>query len=85
MDAGDAIAACVVFGGAFWVLSPIAQAIAKRIAGPRRQDEVPPQLDVVQQDLQHLQHQVGEFAERVDFAERLLAQQRETPRVGSGG
>ena len=33
------------------------------------------------EDLEALQQQVGELAERVDFAERMLAQQREAARL----
>ena len=34
------------------------------------------------EDFEALQQQVGELAERVDFAERMLAQQREAQRLG---
>ena len=34
------------------------------------------------EDLEALQQQVGELAERVDVAERMLAQQREAQRLG---
>ena len=33
------------------------------------------------EDLEALQQQVGELAERVDFAERMLAQQRDAARL----
>jgi hypothetical protein len=36
------------------------------------------------QHIAQLQHQVGELAERVDFAERLLTQQRERERLSKG-
>jgi Tfp pilus assembly protein PilO len=32
-----------------------------------------------------LRNRVAELEERVDFAERLLAQRTETPRIGAGG
>jgi hypothetical protein len=47
--------------------------------------------DLVIEDLQsrvtefeHLKQHVLELEERVDFAERLPSQQRETPRIGTG-
>jgi hypothetical protein len=36
----------------------------------------------MQGELQLLRHEVGELAERVDFAERLLSKQREAARLG---
>ena len=35
-------------------------------------------------ELEHVKQHVLELEDRVDFAERLLAQQRETPRIGPG-
>jgi hypothetical protein len=35
-------------------------------------------------ELEQVKQHVVELEERVDFAERLLAQQRETPRIGPG-
>jgi hypothetical protein len=36
-------------------------------------------------ELDALRRQVAELAERVDFTERLLAQQQERPQVAGGG
>ena len=36
-------------------------------------------------ELDQVRQEVGDLAERLDFAERMLAQQRESPRVGPGG
>jgi TM2 domain-containing membrane protein YozV len=41
-------------------------------------------VSLLLQDMEQLQQQVGELAERVDFAERLLAQQRERERLSKG-
>src|SRR5205085_12493030 len=70
----DALAAVIFFGGAFWVLRPTGAAIAKRIAGEHRKPgmdaadrgEIPSQLHAVREE-------VAELAERMDFAERMLA------------
>jgi len=69
------------FGGAFWVLRPIAGALAKRIGG-----EVPPAPkaepdEAVLTELQTLRQDVNDLAERLDFAERLLAKQRDVARL----
>jgi TM2 domain-containing membrane protein YozV len=42
------------------------------------------QVQQLTQQLEQVQLQVGELAERVDFAERLLAQQRERNRLPKG-
>jgi hypothetical protein len=39
-------------------------------------------LEAVEQELAGLQHELSETHERLDFAERLLAQGRETKRLG---
>ncbi len=41
-------------------------------------------VSLLLQEMEQLQQQVGELAERVDFAERLLAQQRERERLSKG-
>jgi len=73
------------FGGTFWVLRPLAAAVAKRIAGEHR----PPATDAGEREeilteLQQLRHEVGELAERVDFTERLLAREREMAKLDRG-
>jgi hypothetical protein len=82
MSGPEAVVALVFFGGTFLVLRPVAAALAKRIAGetPRRRN--PESDDVVLGELQALRQDVEQLAERLDFAERLLAQQREPQRVG---
>jgi hypothetical protein len=65
----------VFLGGSFWVLRPVATAIAKRIAGEHRRA---PEMDREERDeivteLQQVRHELAELAERMDFAERLLA------------
>ena len=73
-----------VFGGGYWVLRPLAQAFARRIA----RDAEPTTLgasEEVLEELRAVRREVAELAERVDFAERLLAQQREGQRLPSAG
>jgi len=74
-----------VFGGGFWVLRPVAAAIAKRIAGEHRSPAPDAQeRDAMAAELQQLRQDVTELQERVDFAERLLAKQRGAQRIGPG-
>jgi hypothetical protein len=80
----EAVAAFMVFGGAFWVLRPIAGALAKRIGGEVPSQKAAPD-DAVLAELQSLREDMSELAERLDFAERLLAQQREAQRLAPPG
>ncbi len=85
MSPPEAVAALAFFGGGFWVLRPIAAALAKRISGEHR----PPATDAGEREqilaeLQDLRHEVGELAERVDFTERLLAREREVAKLERG-
>jgi hypothetical protein len=78
MNAPEAVAAFMFFGGTFWVLRPVAAAIAKRIAGEHRRPAPDPgEIEDLRADLEQVRQELGEMAERVDFAERLLAQQRD--------
>jgi hypothetical protein len=75
----------IVFGGGgFYIVRPLAAALAKRIAGdvPARRD---PELDdAVLTELRALREEMTQLAERVDFTERMLAKQREASRLGRG-
>jgi hypothetical protein len=74
-----------VFGGGFWVLRPLAGAVAKRIAGDTKRappaDQITALRAELQEEMQQVRQEVGELAERLDFAERLLAKQRDGERV----
>ena len=56
----------------------VAEAVAGGGAAPSRQ------VQQLTQQLEQVQRQLGELAERVDFAERLLTQQRERDRLPKG-
>ena len=70
------------------ILWPFMRAIARRIEGKPREN--PALLDEVEQmrarmtEVEALQHRLAELEERVDFAERLLAQRHEPQRLGGG-
>lgn len=81
----EAVVFVIFLAGSFVVLRPIAAAIAKRIGGEVQKSRTPEVDEAVQAELHQLREDVDQLAERVDFAERLLSKQRETPRVGPGG
>jgi hypothetical protein len=75
-------------GGFFaWMisLSPLGKAIAERL----RHGPVPPggtsgnQAELVE-SVEELRREVAELAERVDFTERLLGQQKAAEQIGKG-
>jgi hypothetical protein len=85
MDMEGVLAITLIFGGgtAFLLsISPIGRAIAERIrshgAAPMHDPELLAEVDALRRD-------VSELQERVDFAERLLAQNQERPQVAKGG
>ena len=84
----DILAIILIFGGGALVamsFSPIGRAIAARIRGDRQLP--PPAVNdpAVYDELDRLRQEMSELQERVDFAERMLAQRPEAPRVGGGG
>lgn len=48
----------------------------------RDRDQLLEELHGSRDELEQLRRRVGELEERVDFAERVLAKQREAPRLG---
>jgi hypothetical protein len=53
--------------------------------GPRdgpRENELPARLEAIEVEVSELRRELGETQERLDFAERLLAQGAEARRVG---
>jgi len=81
MNGPEAVAAFMFFGGTFWVLRPVAAAVAKRIAGEHRRPTMEPaERDEILNELQSVRQELAELAERMDFAERLLAKQSEVKR-----
>ncbi len=78
MSGPEAVAAFMFFGGTFWVLRPVAAAVAKRIAGEHRRPGMDPdEKDEILNELHQVRQEVAELAERMDFAERLLAKPRD--------
>ncbi len=68
--------------------SPVGEAIAERIRTRAQRrggggGDDPQRLEALEAQVSHLQGQVSELAERIDFAERLLAERRER-KLGAG-
>jgi hypothetical protein len=85
MDMEGILAITLIFGGgtAFLLsISPIGKAIAERI---RSRGAVPMHDPELFAEVDSLRRDVSELQERVDFAERLLSQSQERPRVAKGG
>jgi len=90
----DVLAIIFIFGGATLVglgFSPIGRAIADNIrrkgqvpVGDDLRNELVEQREALREDLDAVRREVAELAERLDFAERLLAKSRETDRIGPG-
>jgi hypothetical protein len=83
MDMEGVLAITFIFGGGTLFLlsvSPVGRALAERIRGHAQPAQDPELLA----DVDALRHEVAELHERVDFAERLLAQRQEQGKVGAG-
>jgi hypothetical protein len=80
-----------IFGGGALVaisFSPIGRALARRLGGDKgehAESAALAEVDALREELQALRGEVGEMQERLDFAERLLAQVREQGKLGPGG
>jgi hypothetical protein len=67
------ISACVAYGAV--VAGPIGRALAKRLLGPE-EGQNSAALEEMRMTLQEVQAELAETHERLDFAERMLAQSR---------
>jgi len=91
MDITGALAIVLIFGGGtlfLLAISPVGRAIAERIRRPgggALPADVRGELDELRSELTGEVHQlrteVSELSERMDFAERLLAKQRDSDRL----
>jgi hypothetical protein len=91
----DVLAIIFLFGGGtlfLLAISPVGKALAERIrgqGGSALPEDVRAQLQGFRSQLlgevQQLRAEVSELSERMDFAERLLAKQREAERLAPPG
>jgi hypothetical protein len=80
----DILAIIFLFGGTALVglsFSPVGRAFADRIRG---RSAAPAQDPAVYEELDHLRQEMTELQERMDFAERLLAKQRDAAQLENG-
>ncbi|HYL54444.1 MAG TPA: hypothetical protein VEU73_02590 [Gemmatimonadales bacterium] len=91
MDIEGVLAIVLIFGGGALIaisFSPVGRAVADRIRGRSAAgaDEMHAELaehrDALQAELESVRRELGELSERMDFAERLLAKNREDQRIG---
>lgn len=76
-----------LFAACAFVLFPLFRALARRIEGKTADRELRAEIDELRARLQELesgQQHVAELEERLDFAERLLSQQRSADRLPNG-
>ncbi len=95
MDIEAVLAIVFIFGGGtlfLLAISPIGKALAERIRGKgvpvdggELRSELVEHREALEQELEVVRREVAELAERVDFAERLLAQQHEGGRLAPPG
>jgi hypothetical protein len=84
MDMEGVLAITFIFGGGTLFLlsvSPVGKALAERIRNQGVRVAQDPELLA---DVDALRAEVAELHERVDFAERLLAQRQESGKLGAG-
>jgi hypothetical protein len=84
VDMEGVLAIIFIFGGGTLFLlsiSPVGKALAERIRGQGARAAQDPELLA---EVDALRAEVSELHERVDFAERLLAQRQEPGKVGAG-
>jgi len=87
----DILAMILIFGGGACIamaFSPIGRAVAERIRGKSAsaggedgRAELAEHKEALDQELEAVRREVAELAERMDFAERLLARNREGERL----
>ncbi len=79
----EVLAVTFIFGGGTLFLlsiSPVGKALAERIRSRSAASSDPAVLE----ELQRVREEVAELQERLDFTERLLAQQRESAQLERG-
>jgi hypothetical protein len=78
------VGSLLTIGAATWLLTPIVRGLGERLRGgpgTADLDALRLELDALRDTLHQARGDVADLQERVDFAERLLAQQREAARL----
>lgn len=66
------------------IFGPLGQAVSKRIAGGTDGAYLEQRVDSMMAELEQVKHQLAETHERLDFTERLLAQERNPEQLRRG-
>lgn len=66
------------------ILGPIGQALSRRIAGGTEAGFLEQRVEALTAELDEVKHQLAETHERLDFTERLLAQERTPEQLRRG-
>jgi len=66
------------------IFGPIGQAVSRRIAGGSDGEYLEQRVDSLTAELEQVKLQLAETHERLDFTERLLAQDRNPDQLGRG-
>lgn len=76
---GSIIAFTSIIGGLAFLLaySPMGRALAERMRGGRRRDDLPEML----MEMDELRAEVSELHERIEFMERLITERAAVPEV----
>lgn len=64
--------------------TPLGRALARRLGGRAASPEIEERMTQLETDLEAVRHELAESHERIDFAERALAQVREQRPLPSG-
>jgi hypothetical protein len=64
--------------------TPLGRALARRLGGQAASPELEERVTQLEADLETVRHELAESHERIDFAERALAQVREQRQLPSG-
>jgi hypothetical protein len=86
MDMEGILAITFIFGGGTLFLlsiSPVGRALAERIRSHGGKSGSDPDPELLA-EVDALRQEVSELHERVDFAERLLAQRQDAGKIGAG-
>jgi hypothetical protein len=90
-DPGQIVSVIVVLTitavGSYAAIS-LVQALARRFGSGKSPDALQAELDELRarvEEGEQARYRIAELEERLDFAERMLAQQREPGRLGSAG
>lgn len=70
------------------IIRTIGRLVERKGAGTAQAEEVAAvrsELEALRSSVDAMRHQVGEVEERIDFAERLLARERQPDRLPQGG